>query len=69
MDLSTPLNSDSAQAKMFCPWTVQGCKSFMVQAPTDHRDSPQQQLLNLGLMLMGLGYIAILLPLRNTAQA
>lgn len=41
----------------------------MVQAPADHRDSPQQQLLNLGLMLMGLGYIAILLPLRNTAQA
>ena len=53
--------------KMFCPWTAR--ESSMLKAPADHGDSLQQQLLKLGVMLMGLGYLANLLPLQNTAQA
>ena len=42
-----------------------------LQAAADQRipPGPQHQLLNLGLMLMGFGHMAILAPLWNTAEA
>ena len=42
-----------------------------LQAAADQRipPGPQHQLLNLGLMLMGFGHMAILVPLWNTAEA
>ena len=43
----------------------------LLQAAADQGFPPQQQhqLLNLGLMLMGFGHVAILAPLWNTAEA